>query len=342
MATAAESTWQAFPLDRDIEEYLADVDRRLLPYLRRAVRRVPDVEPLKRGITHQVLSGGKRVRAALCACSCSLFGAPHERALPFAAAIEHLQNFSLIHDDIADGDTHRRSQESIWRQFGVAHGVNIGDMFIALSASAIVEAPYPDRLKVRLMELVAQFGADMAVGQALDVNMRASDTVTENDYFDATERKTGAFLAMAALGGGIVGGASTPQLEQLRRFALQAGVAFQIKDDLLDVDGDKGRPRGSDIREGKRTLLVIYAAARASAADRQRLFAILNTPRALNTVEELDWVRTLYQRTDAQNTVEQTATRLVDEACVHLASLPETEAKYRLLRLAKYLGRRNH
>ena len=72
------------------------------------------------------------------------------------------------------------------------------------------------------------------------------------------------------------------------------------------------------------------------------MFAILNTPRALNTVEELDWVRTLYQRTDAQNTVEQTATRLVDEACVHLASLPETEAKYRLLRLAKYLGRRNH
>jgi geranylgeranyl diphosphate synthase type I len=341
MVTAAHPAWEAFPLDRDIEEYLADVDRRLLPYLRRALRRVPDVDPLKRGVAHQVLSGGKRVRAALCACSCALFGAPDQRALPFAAAIEHLQNFSLIHDDIADGDTHRRSQESIWRQFGIAHGVNIGDMFIALSASTITEAPYTDRLKVRLMELVAQFGSDMAVGQALDVNMRSSDAVTEEHYFEATERKTGAFLAMAALGGGIIGDATTAQLDALRRFALQAGVAFQIKDDLLDVDGDKGRPQGSDVREGKRTLLVIYAAEGATAPERRELFRILNAPRATNTPDELEWVRALYQRTGALDRTAAAAARLVDEASAHLLSLPDTEAKYRLLRLAKYLSRRS-
>jgi len=99
---------QAKPVDPDVAEFLADVDRGLQPHLKSALERIPDLHPLKEGLTYQVMSGGKRIRAALCVTSSEVFGADGSRALDFAATIEHLQNFTLIHDDIADGDTQRR------------------------------------------------------------------------------------------------------------------------------------------------------------------------------------------------------------------------------------------
>ena len=94
-------------LDGDVDRYLSDVDRLLQPYLEQAVERIPEVESFKEGVSYQVLGGGKRIRAALCTTACEIFCGSYQHALGFAAAIEHLQNFSLIHDDIADGDGER-------------------------------------------------------------------------------------------------------------------------------------------------------------------------------------------------------------------------------------------
>jgi geranylgeranyl diphosphate synthase type I len=329
-------------LDADIEEFLREVDRRLMPHLRKALGRVPQVEPLRRGMTHQITSGGKRIRAALCAASCELFGTGYERGLPFAAAIEHMQNFTLVHDDISDGDEYRRAQQSIWKQFGVPHGINIGDTFIPLAALEILDSPYADELKLRLLKFVAELGLAMVEGQTLDLNMRTRRDVSEQHYLECTQKKTGAFLAMATVGGGAIGGATDEQLGTLRQFALQAGVAFQIKDDLLDLDGTKGRAIGSDVLEGKRTLLVIYAARECSELERKHLFSILDKPRERNGSREVQWVFDLYARTRAREYAESTATRLIDDACGHLLALPESAAKYRLLRLSRYLSGRSH
>jgi len=330
------------PIDRDVREFLGEVDRRLVPFMKRALSLVPGVEPLRRGMTHQVLSGGKRIRAALCVASCELFGVSYLRALNFAAAVEHMQNFTLVHDDIADGDTHRRAQESIWKQFGVPHGINIGDMFVPLVAFSILQAPYSDRVKLLLFQTVSEFGLEMAVGQALDINLRANDSPTVDEYLACTRRKTGAFLAIATVGGAIIGGAKDAQQRLLRDFAMLAGTGFQIKDDIIDLDGFKGRQRGSDIMEGKRTLLVIHAARNISPLQRRRLFAILNKPRDLNSADDLEWVFDLYRRTGAAEYAQLTAIRLVDQAVERVGELPETPAKYRLLRLANYLSRRSH
>jgi geranylgeranyl diphosphate synthase type I len=329
-------------LDEDVEAFLADVDRRLLPHLKRALRDVPTVEPLNGGMAHQILSGGKRIRAALCVSSCELFGSPYLRALNYAAAIEHMQNFTLVHDDIADGDPLRRSQEALWVRFGIAHGVNLGDMFIPLAALAVLRSPYSERTKLRLLQVMCEYGLQMAEGQSIDINLRSSDTATAQDYMDCTKKKTGAFLAMAAVGGGIIGGATRTQLAKLRDFAFTAGVAFQIKDDILDVEGTKGRAIGSDVLEGKRTLLVIHAARNASGVQRRRLFAILNKPRAEKIPEEVEWVFDLYRRTRARDYAELMANRLVDEASEHLMALPDSEPKFRILRLSRYLSRRTH
>jgi geranylgeranyl pyrophosphate synthase len=329
-------------LDREVEEFLTEVDRRLVPHLKKSLKYVPKVEPLNQGMRHQIMSGGKRIRAALCVCACELFSTPSLRGLDFAAAIEHMQNFTLVHDDIADGDEERRAQRSIWKQFGVPHGINIGDMFVPLAALAILEAPYADSLKIRLLEVVSHFGLEMVEGQSLDINMRGNEAVTVDDYLECTRKKTGAFLAMATVGGGIVGGGDDADLMKLRDFAVQAGVAFQIRDDMLDLEGTKGRAIGSDILEGKRTLLVIHAARNASKLQRKHLYGILDKPREQKTGRELTWVIDLYRRTNAHEYADLTSARIIDTACSHILDFPESVAKYRLLRISKYLSGRTH
>jgi geranylgeranyl diphosphate synthase type I len=327
-------------IDDDVAEFLADVDRRLQPLMTQALELVPDIDPLKEALAFQIASGGKRVRAAICVTASELFGTGVVEALHFAAAIEHLQNFSLIHDDIADGDTHRRLRQSIWQRFGLAHGINIGDVFIPFASLAILEAPYAESVKMALLKTVSKYGIEMVAGQTLDINMRASDAVTVEEYMACTKKKTGAFLAMAAVGGGILGGAIERQLQALHDFAMLAGAAFQIKDDILDIDGRKGRDTGSDILEGKRTLLVIHAARTAPESDARRLFAILNQNRAVKRAEDVRWACELFRDTGAIDYAERTAMELSDDAARCLIRLPDTEAKYRLLRIAKYLSTR--
>jgi geranylgeranyl pyrophosphate synthase len=224
----------------------------------------------------------------------------------------------------------------------LAHGVNIGDIFIPLSALAILEGEYTPATKIRLFQILTEYGLEVAEGQGLDINLRRNDDPTLEDYVACTRKKTGAFLAMATVGGGIIGGASEKHLENLRQFALNAGVAFQIKDDVLDYIGGKGRMTGSDILEGKRTTLAVFAALQASRAEKTRMMEILNKPWTQTSESEVAWVHDLYRRTQAHQKSEEMAERVIEEALDHLMDLPESAAKYRFLRLSKYLTRRIH
>jgi geranylgeranyl diphosphate synthase type I len=323
----------------DIEEYLTEIGHELRPFLQRAIDRVPDVAALKEGVVSQVLGGGKRIRAALCATVCEVFSGDRRRALPFAAAIEHLQNFTLIHDDIADGDEERRNGPSAWKRFGVAHAINIGDVFIPLGSLAVLESDYPAETKLELLSVISRYGLVVAEGQGLDINLRSVDP-TEDAYVECTRKKTGAFFAMAVVGGAVVGGADPDAIDDLEGFASAAGVAFQIKDDVLDVSGGKGRRAGSDVLEGKRTLLVAHALAHAADNDAARLRAILDRHRDRTSDADVSWVLDLYHRTGAVRHAEAMAERLVDEALSGLVRLPETPAKYRFMRLSRHLAKR--
>jgi geranylgeranyl diphosphate synthase type I len=328
-------------VDADLEAFLGEVNDHLRPHLARGVVRVADVAPLMPGLVNQIATGGKRIRAALCVVSCELFGTPYARSLSFAAAIEYIHNLTLVHDDIADGDARRRARPSVWKQYGIGHAINIGDVFVPLAAEAILGAEYPDPLKLRLLALSAEQALDMVEGQNLDLNLRQTDAAGYDDYFACASKKTGAFLAMATVGGGLIGGGDEADLKRLREFGRLGGVSFQIRDDLLDMEGDKGRPPGSDIFEGKRTLMVVHAARRATVWERRRLYAILNKPRESTSETDVAWAWQLFRRTGADEYAARTATDLIDQACEHVLDLPESPAKYRLLRLARYLsGRR--
>lgn len=325
-------------VDADVEAFLGEVNGRLRPRLERGLARVANVSPLKPGVIHQFASGGKRIRAALCVASCELFGTPYVYALDFAAAIEHIHNLTLVHDDIADGDARRRARPSMWKQHGIAHAINIGDVFVPLAAQAILDAEYPEPLKLGLLALSAEQALEMVEGQNLDLNLRQNDAVGYDDYFECTSKKTGAFLAMATVGGGLIGGAAEPDLKRLREFGRLGGVSFQIRDDLLDMDAGKGRAPGSDVLEGKRTLMVVHATRRATTRERRRLYAILNKPRESTSGGDVRWVWELFRRTGAYEYAASMAAHLVDQACDQILDLPESAAKYRLLRLARYLS----
>jgi geranylgeranyl pyrophosphate synthase len=328
------------PVPGDVETFLAEIGRELEPHLQRAIDRVPPVESLKEGVVFQVLGGGKRIRAALCAAVCELFHGSYRPALGFAAALEHLQNFTLVHDDIADGDEERRGRESAWKRFGLAHGINIGDAFVPLAGAAILDTDLEPDTKLRLFGVLSEYGLEVVEGQSLDINLRADDAPTEAAYVACTSKKTGAFFAIAIVGGGVIGGAAENQLEDLGAFAREAGVAFQIKDDLLDVIGGKGRGLGSDVAEGKRTVLAAYAYERATERERRRLVGVLNLPRARTTASDIAWVHGLYTRTGARESAEVAAEQRLSSAIDRLQSLPRTAGRYRFLRLCRYLTRR--
>ena len=327
-------------IETDIRLFLQEIDRQLGPFLLKSMDRIPINTLLGEGIRYQIQGGGKRIRAALCATVCEIFCGSYEPALDFAAAIEQLQNFTLIHDDIEDGDFERRGRPSTWKQFGLAHGINIGDVFASLSAFAILEADYPPEMKLSLLRLICELSLQVAEGQSLDISLRNNDSPTVEAYTECVRKKTGAFFAIATVGGGMIGGADQKSMESLQEFALQAGVAFQIKDDLLDLVEGKGRQPGSDVFEGKRTLLVTYAWQSSSPHERTRLFEILNKPRALKTQGEVVWVHDLFRRTKAYEQAERLANQFINQAMGNLLDLPETPAKYRFIRLSKYLTSR--
>lgn len=329
--------------DPSIEQYLRDVDRRLVPHMRESLRLLPDADAmLKEAVAVQIHTGGKRMRAALCVLSCELFRHDFFEALPYAAAIEHIQNFSLIHDDIADRDTERRSLPSLWVRYGVPHAINIGDAFIALALRAILAAPYSAQTKIDLLDSTTRFGLDMSAGQSVDLNLRQQERVTLHDYLRCTRLKTGAFLAMAVVGGAIVGEAEPRFRTALHRYATLAGVAFQIKDDALDLASGKGRAPGSDVREGKMTVHAAHALMTAPDDDRARLRAILLKSRRATSQDDVEWTIALYHRIGAIAFAERLSRRVMTAAVRHLLVLPESPAKRRLIQLSLYLGLRPH
>ncbi len=329
-------------LDSEVEDFLQLVDSLLQPYLNQAVSRVSETKDLQEAVAYQIRSGGKRIRAVLCAVVCEAFCGSYLPALSFGAAIEHLHNFTLIHYDIIDEDAQRRGQPSAWKRFGLTHSITLGDVFAALSALCILESDYQQPTKLRLLQMVCALGLEVAEGQILDILLRGSDTPSVEAYLECTRKKTGAFLAMATLGGAMIAGASESAFSSLKEATMLAGTAFQIKDDLLDLMGGKGRPIGSDVLEGKRTLLVVHTLQYANEGEKQQLLTILNKPRIAKTQAEVQWVSGLYRRAGAIEYAQQMCEQLARQAQTHFIALPEGRARERLCSITHYLVTRIH
>ena len=223
-------------------------------------------ERLLAAMRHGVLNGGKRMRPALVAESAALFGANGDAALRVAAALECVHCYSLIHDDLPamDNDDVRRGQPTVHRKFDEATAILAGDSLLtyAFDILAAPETRLPDATKLALTLALARASGigGMAGGQALDLEAESRD-LAENEITRLQAMKTGALIRFACEAGALAAGASDDDRARLVRFGEIVGLAFQLRDDLLDLTADSatlGKAAGKDTARGKKTLPSIH------------------------------------------------------------------------------------
>ena len=248
--------------------------------------------------------GGKGVRPALAVLSAEIVGATPAFGIPGGVAVELVHNFSLIHDDVIDGDAERRHRPSVWSLFGVGRAVIVGDALLALAQQVVldparaleIDGVFEPEETARAARRMSDSTASMIAGQALDMAYETAHEVGFEQCLAMEAGKTGALLSCAAALGAELAGADPQNVAALARFGLELGLAFQAVDDLLGIWGDPsrtGKPAGSDLRQKKKTLPVV-AALSAGGAEAEELGALLliatlgddETSRAAELVEK--------------------------------------------------------
>src|SRR3954453_22640878 len=220
---------------------------------------------------------GKRMRPLLGLLAYASIAGEHARALPGAAAVELGHNFSLVHDDIEDGDVERRHRATLWAKHGVPQAINTGDLIFSLSRVALhrlSDLGFSDTKVLRLMRLYDQTCVRLCEGQYLDIASSASDQPMAVElYFDMIGRKTAALISASIEAGALLATDDEAVIGTYRRFGWALGIAFQLNDDLRGVWGQEAATgRGpTDLARHKKTLPVLYALEHATGADHDRL-----------------------------------------------------------------------
>ncbi|MFC7303600.1 polyprenyl synthetase family protein [Streptomyces monticola] len=214
--------------------------------------------------------GGKAVRPALALLSAEAAGAAPEVGIPGAVAVELVHNFSLLHDDLMDGDEQRRHRDTVWKVHGPAQAILVGDALFALANEILLEIGTVEagRATRRLTTATRK----LIDGQAQDISYEHRERVTVEECLEMEGNKTGALLACAVSIGAVLGGADERTADTLERYGYHLGLAFQAVDDLLGIWGDPeatGKQTWSDLRQRKKSLPVVAAlAAEGAAAER--------------------------------------------------------------------------
>jgi geranylgeranyl diphosphate synthase type I len=272
--------------DIDLAQLLADTEAEIL-------RVVSDRDASTAGVYEMIryhlgLDGsdgprGKRMRPLLGLLAYSSIAGEHTRALPGAAAVELGHNFSLVHDDIEDGDVERRHRATLWALHGVPQAINTGDLVFSLSRVALhrlTDLGFSDAKVLRLMRLYDETCVLLCEGQYIDIATSASDEpMTVELYFDMIGRKTAALIAASIEAGALLATDDETVIGGYRRFGWSLGLAFQLNDDLLGIWGQEQQTGKvpTDVARHKKTLPVLYAFEHATPVDRERLGALYRT-----------------------------------------------------------------
>ncbi len=284
---------------------------------------------------------GKRIRPLVCLLACQAAGGAWERALPAAAGIETLHNFSLLHDDIEDDSDHRRGRPTVWKLWGYPQAINAGDGMFALAHLAfarLTERGVPAEQALTALNVFDQTCLALTHGQYLDMRFEKHMDVTVEDYVAMIGGKTAALLATATYLGALIG--ETPSAEHYRTFGHHLGMAFQIQDDILGIWGDQsviGKSTLSDIETRKKTLPVVYGLGKSEAL--RQLYAA-DTP---ITPEQVAWVAQTLGELGARQMAETRAAEHHRQAMKALkASGAAGQAGQALQELATSLLKRTH
>jgi geranylgeranyl diphosphate synthase type I len=218
-------------------------------------------------------AAGKLLRPYIALLACRASGGDVRHALPLAAGIQLVHDFSLIHDDIEDQSDTRRGRPAVWKLWGLAQGINTGDGLLIVAHLALhrmIEAGVPAEVALEVIRRFDQTILTVCEGQFLDLSYEGDLSIGEADYLAMISRKTAALVAAAGGLGAIVGGADATTATALFDFGQNLGLAFQIQDDVLGIWGDPattGKPAAADLYRRKLSLPVIHALRGAEARE---------------------------------------------------------------------------
>lgn len=287
---------------------------------------------LYKAVRHLPEAGGKRLRPLLALLACAAVGGDPEDAVLYGAALEIVHTFTLVHDDIMDDDDTRRGRAAVHRQYGDATAILAGDTLFAMAFEIATAERLPAEVERRLAHNIAVMAREICEGQQLDMSFEERDEVSEELFLTMIEKKTARLFEYAGLGGAIIGSGSQEEREALRRYGHALGMAFQIWDDCLDVMGtDIGKPVGSDIREGKKTLMYIHAREHAHSDAWLQHYGDSHASK-----EDIEGIIEVFGESGALDAATETAKRYADEASRYLEVLPESDARRRLAELTTF------
>lgn len=298
--------------------------------------------PLTQASKHLIRAGGKRLRPCLTLACCEVVGGKAENILEAAAAFELLHTFSLIHDDIMDHSDLRRGVKTVHRIWGEPMAILAGDalfakVFEALSMNA-ARMGLEGRKVTELFRMVSRASFELSRGQAMDMLFSQRHTLKEEEYVEMVSLKTGALMQASAASGALLGGGTPSQVQRLGEYGKNLGIAFQIQDDILGLVGEEdklGKPVGSDLVEGKRTLVISFALEVLKGEERRKLLGILGNPSA--TREEVEKVISLLEERGVLEKTRKRAMEFSERARKLLRGFKRSEALTFLEELTEFV-----
>lgn len=294
---------------------------------------------------HYILSqDGKRIRPKLVMAAAEMYGVKAENVQHVAAAFEMLHNFTLIHDDIMDEAPIRRGLPTVYRQWNSNIAILAGDALAIMALQELLKAPCDDATKIKISELFSRTSLEICEGQQYDLDFETLEHVSIDDYIKMIRLKTAVMLAGCLKSGAMFAQASEADQQALYDFGINIGIAFQLKDDILDLYSDAqvfGKIQGGDIKENKKTYLFLTALQLANAEQRMMLekyFASTD----FDFEQKLKDVKNIYEQLQVKEKTEQKIAQYVDAAVAALRSVSVMEEKKaEMYKLANSLAIRN-
>jgi len=301
--------------------YLAEARNLVLAHMKAALPRESRLQPFYNLLLEYPLRAAKSMRPALCIAVCRAFGGELEDVAPTAASLEMFHNAFLVHDDIEDDSYLRRGRPTLHRKFGVPIAVNVGDALLAIGLLPLAGnfSSLASDVARQVLDVTVRMARETAEGQAMELSWIrwGGCTLTDSEYLRLALKKTCWYSFLApVLTGAAIAGAPAAAVRALQRFAGWLGIAFQIHDDILNLEGtvtDYGKEIGGDLIEGKYTLILMHALRSATPAERAAGLRVLRRSRSLRSRQDVEFLQELINRyhslTYARYMAEKTAGR---------------------------------
>jgi len=284
--------------------------------------------------------GGKRIRPVMCLMGNELFDDIHPDAYHVATAIELFHNFTLVHDDIMDAAPLRRGMETVHQKYGDSTALLVGDVMLIQSYDYLnrIQPSY----QKQILSLFNQTAREVCEGQQMDMDFEKQSIVALDDYINMIALKTSVLLAASLKIGAVIGGASMGNCNHLYEFGRNLGIAFQVQDDYLDAFGDPGKfgkDVGGDIRQNKKTFLLLHALEVCSPEDKAELEHLLT----VSDDDKVERVLRIFRKCNVDAWASELKEKYLNTALQHLEDIAVVSARKKPLQeLADFLIQREH